>query len=131
MEAKRTAMETPAISTSTAGYDTNNDSNAVVPTLPRSELLGELVDLVGIEPTTSSMPWKRAPSCATGPQLKTKSRKPHKIGVEESTSKGSTQVIFAHITGIVNARGFFCLFPQACSGIIDRAPHLHNFSNTI
>jgi hypothetical protein len=27
------------------------------------------VDLVGIEPTTSSMPWKRAPSCATGPQL--------------------------------------------------------------
>jgi hypothetical protein len=25
------------------------------------------VDLVGIEPTTSSMPWKRAPSCATGP----------------------------------------------------------------
>src|ERR1700722_6116409 len=26
-----------------------------------------LVDLVGIEHTTSSMPWKRAPSCATGP----------------------------------------------------------------
>jgi hypothetical protein len=26
------------------------------------------VDLVGIEPTTSSMPWKRAPSCATGPR---------------------------------------------------------------
>jgi hypothetical protein len=32
----------------------------------RSNLL-KLVDLVGIEPTTSSMPWKRAPSCATGP----------------------------------------------------------------
>jgi hypothetical protein len=32
-----------------------------------SKLLGDLVDLVGIEPTTSSMPWKRAPSCATGP----------------------------------------------------------------
>ena len=32
-----------------------------------SELLKVLVDLVGIEPTTSSMPWKRAPSCATGP----------------------------------------------------------------
>ena len=29
-----------------------------------------LVDLVGIEPTTSSMPWKRAPSCATGPHGK-------------------------------------------------------------
>jgi hypothetical protein len=30
--------------------------------------LKDLVDLVGIEPTTSSMPWKRAPSCATGPR---------------------------------------------------------------
>src|SRR5581483_4325609 len=28
-----------------------------------------MVDLVGIEPTTSSMPWKRAPSCATGPHV--------------------------------------------------------------
>ena len=28
---------------------------------------GVLVDLIGIEPMTSSMPWKRAPSCATGP----------------------------------------------------------------
>jgi hypothetical protein len=27
--------------------------------------------------------------------------------------------------------GFFCLFPQASSAIIDRAPHLHNLSNTI
>lgn len=26
-----------------------------------------LVDLIGIEPMTSSMPWKRAPNCATGP----------------------------------------------------------------
>src|SRR5579862_4471603 len=30
----------------------------------------DLVDLVGIEPTTSSMPWKRAPSCATGPLVR-------------------------------------------------------------
>ena len=30
-------------------------------------LLKYLVDLIGIEPMTSSMPWKRAPSCATGP----------------------------------------------------------------
>ena len=30
---------------------------------------GYLVDLIGIEPMTSSMPWKRAPSCATGPLL--------------------------------------------------------------
>src|ERR1700733_9964639 len=28
-----------------------------------------LVDLIGIEPVTSSKPWKRAPSCATGPLL--------------------------------------------------------------
>lgn len=26
-----------------------------------------LVDLKGFEPLTSSMPWKRAPNCATGP----------------------------------------------------------------
>jgi hypothetical protein len=29
--------------------------------------LGILVDLDGFEPSTSSMPWKRAPNCATGP----------------------------------------------------------------
>ena len=27
------------------------------------------MDLIGIEPMTSSMPWKRAPSCATGPHF--------------------------------------------------------------
>src|ERR1700693_6034711 len=53
-----------------------------------------LVDLVGIEPTTSSMPWKRAPSCATGPLLDAR-----EIGVE-----GSTKFILAHNAGIVNAR---------------------------
>ena len=26
-----------------------------------------MVDLEGFEPSTSSMPWKRAPNCATGP----------------------------------------------------------------
>ena len=31
-----------------------------------------LVDLDGFEPSTSSMPWKRAPNCATGPQTKLK-----------------------------------------------------------
>src|ERR1035437_9229521 len=29
-----------------------------------------LVDLDGFEPSTSSMPWKRAPNCATGPRLR-------------------------------------------------------------
>src|SRR6266702_129156 len=28
---------------------------------------GTLVDLRGLEPLTSSMPWMRSPSCATGP----------------------------------------------------------------
>jgi serine/threonine-protein kinase HipA len=37
----------------------------------RAKPLIEMVDLVGIEPTTSSMPWKRAPSCATGPHAGT------------------------------------------------------------
>ena len=32
-----------------------------------AKLLKKLVDLEGLEPSTSSMPWKRAPSCATGP----------------------------------------------------------------
>jgi hypothetical protein len=27
------------------------------------------VDLKGFEPLTSSMPWKRAPNCATGPLM--------------------------------------------------------------
>ncbi len=31
---------------------------------------GDLVDLDGFEPSTSSMPWKRAPNCATGPSLR-------------------------------------------------------------
>ncbi len=59
------------------------------------------MDLVGIEPTTSSMPWKRAPSCATGPRLKRKAtarRFDRHDGIE-----GSAAFIFAHIAGIVNA----------------------------
>jgi hypothetical protein len=34
---------------------------------PEQSVWENLVDLVGFEPTTSSMPWKRAPNCATGP----------------------------------------------------------------
>ncbi len=34
------------------------------------KLLKGLVDLDGFEPSTSSMPWKRAPNCATGPSLR-------------------------------------------------------------
>ena len=35
---------------------------------PEQFVWENLVDLVGFEPTTSSMPWKRAPNCATGPR---------------------------------------------------------------
>ena len=84
------------------------------------------MDLVGIEPTTSSMPWKRAPSCATGPRLENGNAKARRIGIE-----GYYQFIFAHISRIVNAPRFFYFFPQASSAIIDRAPHLHQLSITI
>jgi hypothetical protein len=42
--------------------------NAPKPERAMSVVVEKMVDLVGIEPTTSSMPWKRAPNCATGPQ---------------------------------------------------------------
>ena len=50
-------------------------------------LMGLLVDLIGIEPMTSSMPWKRAPSCATGPL------------------SGRTLSILADCSAFVNASG--------------------------
>jgi hypothetical protein len=49
-----------------------------------AKLLGDVVDLVGIEPTTSSMPWKRAPSCATGPRENT-------AALQRCTRGGATQ----------------------------------------
>ena len=54
-----------------------------------------LVDLVGIEPTTSSMPWKRAPSCATGPLFE---------DTTTSCSLRTTTGILADRVKIVNAR---------------------------
>ena len=58
-----------------SGYakDSRDDSRAKDRGEPSAKHIGqefvgrELVDLIGIEPMTSSMPWKRAPSCATGP----------------------------------------------------------------
>ena len=78
------------------------------------------MDLVGIEPTTSSMPWKRAPSCATGPRW-------GHYGCPMQTAF----IILAEGTEIVNARHFFHFFPQVFSGIIDRARHLHKSPKTI
>ena len=50
------------------GTTQTTTTNGVPKSTRPIKLLRELVDLVGIEPTTSSMPWKRAPSCATGPR---------------------------------------------------------------
>jgi hypothetical protein len=57
IEAKRTAREALATSTKTAGYDPSHDTNVTTIGTRPFKLLGDLVDLVGIEPTTSSMPW--------------------------------------------------------------------------
>src|SRR5208283_3664826 len=62
----------PIASGSSGGTDDLSDASeagtwSTMTPVSASSFQRELVDLVGIEPTTSSMPWKRAPSCATGP----------------------------------------------------------------
>ena len=61
-----------------AGLANRDETNAILPNKAMvcflifiradCDAVEKMVDLVGIEPTTSSMPWKRAPSCATGPR---------------------------------------------------------------
>src|SRR6201990_678490 len=61
-----------------------------------------MVDLIGIEPMTSSMPWKRAPSCATGPQrrrhplfwrsMSNPSNAPHVATTAASLSPGEREI---------------------------------------
>ena len=53
--------------------DTKVTREELIPRLYVLVLLGGvgLVDLVRFELTTSSMPWKRAPNCATGPDFST------------------------------------------------------------
>jgi hypothetical protein len=65
MEAKRTAMDPLAVSTKTAAYDTNRHTKAVAAKVRPAKLLGDLVDLVGIEPTTSSMPLMKSIAIST------------------------------------------------------------------
>ena len=62
------------------------------------------MDLVGIEPTTSSMPWKRAPSCATGPFLRTR------------LCWCETFIIFAEVVAIVNAQAILARSERRCTG---------------
>jgi hypothetical protein len=65
-----------------------------------------MVDLAGIEPATSSMPWKRAPSCATGPLYREKF--PYGSEFQEGT-----MIILAYRDPIVNAPYILNFFPQA------------------
>jgi hypothetical protein len=67
----QTMMDLPAMESTTSSMEMDAVKGVCYQMLPswkreRCKYL-KMVDLVGIEPTTSSMPWKRAPSCATGP----------------------------------------------------------------
>src|ERR1700690_654625 len=81
-----------------------------------------------LEPATSPARPGRAPSCATGPLLRDTST---------SCPLRTTSIILAYPHGIVNActilpfASFLSFLSTGTSGIIDRAPHLHQFSNTI
>ncbi len=68
-----------------------------VPNTRPVDLPRELVDLAGIEPATSSMPWKRAPSCATGPLVE---------GDTTGRPLRTALCILAEWEPIVNAPGF-------------------------
>ena len=65
-----------------------------------------LVDLIGIEPMTSSMPWKRAPSCATGPHR-----------------EGYNSPIVSAVHSIRQTRHFPALCPSHGLASADRHPH--------
>src|SRR5579864_4431504 len=66
-----------------------------------------LVDLVGIEPTTSSMPWKRAPSCATGPLF------------GDTTLLGAGDLNYSRRLGKDSQRGS-CETESVCQGLMQR-----------
>ena len=70
-------------------------------------MIERLVDLVGFEPTTSSMPWKRAPNCATGPHEERKPR--HKL---------RANMIFAYRTPIVKPGGRESCILRNCGKLV-------------
>jgi hypothetical protein len=64
--------------------------------------------------------------------MEARSQLRHRPTFEDTTNgREGTSNILADRAKIVNARQFLPFLPQDFSGIIDRAPHLHNFSNTI
>src|SRR3989442_4658527 len=62
LAAKRTALD--ALSTGHQGYDTKHDTNVGKSLEQEPQMLENLVELVGIEPTTSSLRTMRSPSSA-------------------------------------------------------------------
>jgi hypothetical protein len=68
--------------------EANHDNSLVEIEIARERL----VDLVGFEPTTSSMPWKRAPNCATGPRRAT---------ADAASTVGSNHFILPRLLTIV------------------------------
>ena len=66
LQAKRTALDALATgrkdTTQSKGYDTNNDTKEAAKSGEAPEVLENMVELVGIEPTTSSLRTMRSPS---------------------------------------------------------------------
>ncbi len=79
-----------------------------------------MVDLVGLEPTTSSMPWKRAPNCATGPRadnclsILAQALVLVKRGTEQRRVAGSELVCRAADASSVVPRAFILRGGNAC-----------------
>ena len=60
LAAKRTALD--GISSGRASYDTNYDTSDANSLEPDADVIETMVELVGIEPTTSSLRTMRSPS---------------------------------------------------------------------
>ncbi len=60
INAKRTALD--GLSMGKAGYDTNHDTNSNLGKARSPQVVDSMVELVGIEPTTSSLRTMRSPS---------------------------------------------------------------------
>jgi hypothetical protein len=76
------------------------------------------VDLIGIEPMTSSMPWKRAPSCATGPRV----TGGNNFSIFAALAHFVKQVASGNVTAFRHEP--ISNFPEFASGFLHIAPHL-------
>jgi hypothetical protein len=92
-------------------YGTNNDTNSAKQSIEQSQVR-KMVEPMGFEPTTSSMPSRRAPNCATAPPRIAIFSLPYTLGHFRRqsfriTSESSATSLFS------SARSAGCLtFPQ-------------------